>query len=164
MRKLITRILILAFIVLFIIQTNSKPSSVAAALSVGNETDRLALLAFKERITEDPLNIITSWNSSIHFCKWQGVSCSTRHPGRVTVLNLEGKKLTGSLPPHIGNLSFLRGINLGNNSFQGMIPQEFGRLTRLKYLTLSSNSFQGEIPTNLSYVPISKTSAWASTI
>ncbi|XP_058198866.1 putative receptor-like protein kinase At3g47110 isoform X2 [Rhododendron vialii] len=150
MRKLITSF-ILAYIAVFIYPTNSKPSSVAAAFPIWNETGRLSLLAFKDRITQDPLNLTASWNTSIHFCKWQGVSCSTRHPGRVTFLNLAGKKLTGSLPPHLGNLSFLRGINLENNSFQGMIPQEFGRLTRLKSLYLSRNAFQGEIPTNLSY-------------
>ncbi|XP_058198867.1 putative receptor-like protein kinase At3g47110 isoform X3 [Rhododendron vialii] len=150
MRKLIS-CFILAYIALFLYPTNFKPSSGAAALSIGNETDRLALLAFEDRITQDPLNVITSWNTSTHFCKWQGVSCSTRHPGRVTLLNLAGKKLTGSLPSQLGNLSFLRGKNLENNSFQGIIPQEFGRLTRLKYLNLSSNAFQGEIPTNLSY-------------
>ncbi|XP_058198320.1 putative receptor-like protein kinase At3g47110 [Rhododendron vialii] len=150
MRKLMTSFF-LAYIALFIYPANLKPSSVAAALSIGNETDRLALLAFKDRIIQDPLNLTASWNTSIHFCKWQGVSCSTRHPGRVTLLDLQGKKLTGSLPPHLGNLSFLRGINLENNDFQGIIPQEFGRLTQLRYLNLSSNAFQGEIPTNLSY-------------
>ncbi|XP_058198859.1 putative receptor-like protein kinase At3g47110 [Rhododendron vialii] len=150
MRKLITSF-ILAYIALFLYSANLKPSSVAAALSIGNETDRLALLAFKDRITQDPLNLITSWNASTHFCKWQGVSCSVRHPGRVTVLNLAGMKLTGSLPHHLGNLSFLRRINLQNNGFQGIIPQELGRLSRLKDLDLTSNAFQGEIPTNLSY-------------
>ncbi|XP_058198325.1 probable LRR receptor-like serine/threonine-protein kinase At3g47570 [Rhododendron vialii] len=151
MEKLIPTSFILACIALFINPTTLKPSSVEAALSIGNETDRLALLAFKDRITQDPLNLITPWNNSIHYCKWKGVSCSTRHPGRVTVLNLAAKKLMGSLPPQLGNLSFLRGINLENNSFQGMIPQELGRLSRLKHLNLNANEFQGQIPTNLSY-------------
>ncbi|XP_057484599.1 putative receptor-like protein kinase At3g47110 [Actinidia eriantha] len=122
-----------------------------AALSSGNETDRQALLAFKDSITEDPLGVISSWNSTVHFCEWAGVSCSNQHPGRVTVLNLERKKLAGTIPPHLGNLSFLRGINLRVNSFRGTIPQELGLLSRLRYLNLSQNAFQGEIPSNLSY-------------
>ena len=34
-----------------------------------NETDRVALLKFKEKIPNDPFNIFTSWNDSSHFCK-----------------------------------------------------------------------------------------------
>ncbi|KAJ1396853.1 Serine/threonine-protein kinase, active site [Sesbania bispinosa] len=53
------------------------------------------------------------------------------------------------LSQHVGNLSFLRHLNLGNNSFHGKIPQELGRLLQLQYLYLTNNSFTGEIPTNL---------------
>ncbi|PPD89833.1 hypothetical protein GOBAR_DD13221 [Gossypium barbadense] len=55
-----------------------------------------------------------------------------------------------SLSPFIGNLSFLRGLNLANNNFYNQIPQEFGRLRRLETLELSNNSLSGEIPSNLS--------------
>ncbi|GLT35864.1 hypothetical protein SLA2020_102800 [Shorea laevis] len=116
-----------------------------------NKTDRLALLAFKDHIEEDPLGVLNSWNESLRFCNWRGVSCSQRHQGRVTVLNLGGQKLVGSIPPQIGNLSFLRQINLGGNNFKGDIPQEIGRLFRLRYLNLSNNALQGKIPRNLAF-------------
>ncbi|KAL6199462.1 hypothetical protein ACLB2K_029246 [Fragaria x ananassa] len=45
----------------------------------GNETDRLALLAIKGHIQHDPNHVLSSWNNSIHFCFWHGVTCSTRH-------------------------------------------------------------------------------------
>ena len=35
-----------------------------------NETDQLALLEFKAKITDDPLQVMSSWNDSIHFCQW----------------------------------------------------------------------------------------------
>ncbi|GKV33879.1 hypothetical protein SLEP1_g42325 [Rubroshorea leprosula] len=120
-----------------------------AALNPTNENDRLALLAFKDRIVEDPLGILTSWNESSHFCNWTGVLCSKKHQGRVAVLNLGGQKLAGSIPPHIGNLSFLRQINLSYNSFKGEIPQQIGRLSRLRYLILGFNNFHGKIPMEL---------------
>jgi len=41
-----------------------------------DESDRLALLDFKNRISEDPLQIMSSWNDSTHFCDWFGVTCS----------------------------------------------------------------------------------------
>ena len=50
----------------------------------GNKTDRLALLDFKAGITEDPLEIISSWNESVNLCQWNGVKCGLQHQ-RVTV-------------------------------------------------------------------------------
>ncbi|KAK2983063.1 hypothetical protein RJ640_006450 [Escallonia rubra] len=108
-----------------------------------NETDKQALLAIKNQILEDPFQVLSSWNDSIHFCNWQGVSCSPRHQ-RVTTLNLPSLKLTGSVSPHIGNLTFLNAINMGNNSLHGTIPEEIGKLYRLQHLSLSLNSFQDD--------------------
>ena len=115
-----------------------------------NETDHLALLDFKKRITQDPFQVMSSWNDSTHFCNWLGVTCSSSSK-RVVVLNLTAKKLFGSIPPSIGNLTYLTRINLGDNSFYGEIPPEVGRLQHLQHLNLSLNSFGGKVPTNLSY-------------
>nr|GFB81529.1 leucine-rich repeat protein [Tanacetum cinerariifolium] len=93
----------------------------------GNETDYLALLSFKSKITQDPYKVLTSWNHSFHFCDWSGILCGKRHK-RVTTLKLDSHGLEGSLSPHVGNLSFLRELSLENNSFQGTIPNELGRL------------------------------------
>ncbi|XP_058109263.1 probable LRR receptor-like serine/threonine-protein kinase At3g47570 isoform X2 [Magnolia sinica] len=122
-----------------------------SVFTLKNETDRLALLAFKYGISEDPLRIFSSWNDSLHFCEWVGVTCSRRHHQRVTSLNLRDHSLVGHVSPHIGNLSFLRRIDLSNNKFQGQIPQEIDRLFLLQHLNLSVNSLQGEIPSNLSH-------------
>ncbi|XP_058722145.1 probable LRR receptor-like serine/threonine-protein kinase At3g47570 [Vicia villosa] len=118
------------------------------ALELGNQTDHLALLQFKQLISSDPYGILGSWNSSNHFCKWHGITCSPMRQ-RVTRLTLRGSKLHGSISPYIGNLSHLRYLNLGNNIFFGNIPQELGCLSRLRYLILVNNSFVGEFPINL---------------
>ncbi|TYG51694.1 hypothetical protein ES288_D10G280300v1 [Gossypium darwinii] len=115
----------------------------------GNDTDQQALLQCKAKITGDQLNIMESWNSSIHFCQWIGVTCGRKHQ-RVTKLKLRFLKLSGSLSPYIGNLSFLRELDLAANSFHNQIPQEIGGLRRLETLDLSNNSISGEIPSNLS--------------
>ncbi|WCJ37144.1 Receptor kinase-like protein Xa21 [Euphorbia peplus] len=119
------------------------------ALASSNETDHLSLLKFRQGITTDPHGIFNSWNSSLPFCSWSGITCSRRHE-RVSSLILQGQNLTGSISPHIGNLSFLRVLDLSDNSFQGQIPQEVGKLFRLNYFFASSNSLVGEIPSNLS--------------
>ncbi|TQE01698.1 hypothetical protein C1H46_012642 [Malus baccata] len=128
-------------------------SCLSAGLAItdfGNETDRLALLDLKRRITKDPLRIMSSWNDSVDFCSWIGVTChhSTK---RVMILDLEAQELVGSLPHSIGNLTYLTGINLRHNHFRGEILQEMGRLRSLQYLNMSYNSFVGKIPTNISY-------------
>ncbi|XP_052876312.1 probable LRR receptor-like serine/threonine-protein kinase At3g47570 [Gossypium arboreum] len=115
----------------------------------GNDTDQQALLQFKAKITGDPLKIMESWNSSIHFCQWIGVACGRKHR-RVTKLKLRILKLSGSLSPYIGNLSFLRELDLVGNSFYNQIPQEIRGLRRLEALNLANNSISGEIPSNLS--------------
>ncbi|GJY43726.1 leucine-rich repeat protein [Tanacetum coccineum] len=124
-------------------------SATVTASYGGNETDYLALLSFKSKITHDPYQVLTSWNHSFHFCYWSGILCGKRHK-RVTVLRLVSKGLEGSLSPHVGNLSFLRNLVLPNNSFQGAIPHELGRLSRLDRLHLGGNKFSGVIPANLS--------------
>ncbi|XP_058072568.1 probable LRR receptor-like serine/threonine-protein kinase At3g47570 [Magnolia sinica] len=118
--------------------------------ALGNETDRLALIAFKDRISYDPFQVFNSWNDSLHFCNWEGVTCSRWHPQRVTSLNLGSHRLVGLISPHLANLTFLRSINLSSNSFHGEIPREMGRLFRLRDLNLSYNMLQGGIPDNLS--------------
>ncbi|GJR38747.1 leucine-rich repeat protein [Tanacetum coccineum] len=124
-------------------------SATVSASYGGNETDYLALLSFKSKITHDPYKVLTSWNHSFHFCNWSGISCGKRHK-RVTALQLNSQGLEGSLSPHVGNLSFLRELYLMNNSFQATIPHELGRLSRLRRLYLDANKFSGVIPANLS--------------
>ncbi|KAF8027303.1 hypothetical protein BT93_E0266 [Corymbia citriodora subsp. variegata] len=115
-----------------------------------NHTDQLALVSFRNMIHEDPFGVLSSWNDSTHYCDWQGVLCSKRHPGRVTSLVMRSQGLGGFLSPHIGNLSFLRDMTLQNNSFRGEIPSQIGNLFRLRHLILHTNSFGGPIPSNLS--------------
>ncbi|XP_074332866.1 uncharacterized protein LOC141670772 [Apium graveolens] len=139
--------MIFRFIVLFSLFLTTSDISVYAF--PGNETDQHALLSFKDSVKADPFGALDSWDTSIHFCHWNGVICSTRRQ-RVTSLNLSSQSLVGTLSPHIGNLSFLRKIYIHENEFHGSIPNEIGRLFRLRHLSLTSNYFQGEFPTNLS--------------
>ncbi|CAO2815099.1 unnamed protein product [Amaranthus hypochondriacus] len=130
----------LVILVLFFL----KPSTAG-----NNETDRLALLEIKAKIMHDPLGVMSSWNESLHFCDWYGVICNQRHQ-RVETLDLQSSKLTGTISPHIGNLSFLQHLYLSNNSFAGTIPLEIDRLHRLKAMFLHSNFLGREIPLNIS--------------
>jgi len=65
-------------------------------------------------------------------------------------LGLTGKKLTGTLPPALGELTALRHLFLSGNQFIGPIPSELLTLTNLEDLDLSQNQLSGEIPAGLS--------------
>ncbi|XP_043698931.1 probable LRR receptor-like serine/threonine-protein kinase At3g47570 [Telopea speciosissima] len=139
-------------ILLLLLWCSSSCMSLAHPQSRGsNETDRLALLAIRARITNDPFHVVSSWNDSVPYCEWPGVICGgRRHPNRVRDLRLLSSGLVGTVAPEIGNLSFLRQILIQNNSFHGEIPREVSFLFRIRYLFLHNNSFEGEIPPNIS--------------
>ncbi|KAM6575425.1 hypothetical protein CsatA_023752 [Cannabis sativa] len=119
--------------------------------ALGNETDRFALLKFKESVSNDPFGVLRSWNASNHFCSWNGVTCGHRHQ-RITNLTLRGYNLRGTISPYIKNLTFLRSINLINNSFSGEIPHQVCHLSRLRNLSLAINMLEGDLSAlNLSY-------------
>ncbi|XVF78825.1 hypothetical protein PTKIN_Ptkin14bG0168100 [Pterospermum kingtungense] len=92
--------------------------------------------------------LATNWSTATSVCDWIGVTCGSRHQ-RVTTLNLFAMNLSGILPPHVGNLSFLAMLRLKNNSFHGSLPIELANLRRLKYLNLANNNFNVEIPSSL---------------
>ncbi|XVF24073.1 hypothetical protein REPUB_Repub13aG0095600 [Reevesia pubescens] len=134
------------FTLITLLLISAKP---ALALA-NNETDRLALLAFKKQLLGGSSgSALSSWNTSLHFCEWEGVRCGRRHQ-RVISLNLSSLNLVGSISPSIGNLSFLREVNLSNNRLQGNIPMELGHLKQLRSIILYLNNLQGKIPEELS--------------
>ncbi|XP_022735487.1 probable LRR receptor-like serine/threonine-protein kinase At3g47570 [Durio zibethinus] len=116
------------------------------AMTVRNlATDQFALLQFKDHIL-DPHNVLANnWTASSSVCNWLGVSCGVGH-GRVTSLTLPNMNFTGTIPPHLGNLSFLLYLNLSRNNFYGNLPQELGQLHRLRLIHLSFNGLNGVIP------------------
>ncbi|CAK9148525.1 unnamed protein product, partial [Ilex paraguariensis] len=116
-------------------------------------TDQYALLALKTHITHAPDDLLANnWSTAASVCSWIGVTCSSRHK-RVIVLNISGMGLTGSIPPELGNLSFLLQLDTSTNNFNGNMPQELGYLRRLRFMSFSNNSFSGELPSQLGLLP-----------
>ena len=64
-------------------------------------------------------------------------------------LNLRNNGLTGRIPPELGLLETLEGLDLSFNSLTGSIPSELGRLGRLKELDLGVNGLTGPVPAEL---------------
>ncbi|KAK1618126.1 hypothetical protein QYE76_023643 [Lolium multiflorum] len=124
-----------------------------------NSVDLHALLDFKKGITNDP-PALSNWNTTIHFCRWTGVYCTTTRPFRVSSLNnLTGQNLHGRISPSLGNLTFLNRLHLSYNSLVGTFPV-LNNL-QLESLHMSNNNLTGISPnallncSNLSYLDFS---------
>uniref|UniRef100_J3LES2 Receptor kinase-like protein Xa21 n=1 Tax=Oryza brachyantha TaxID=4533 RepID=J3LES2_ORYBR len=113
-----------------------------------DSTDMLSLIAFRKAIN-DPTGALNSWNARAPHCQWKGVTCTTKHPGRVTELDLAGQGLSGAIPASVGNLTFVRTLDLSSNNFYGQMP-DLSNLQKMQVLNLSYNSLHGVIPDTLS--------------
>ncbi|XP_062219654.1 receptor kinase-like protein Xa21 [Phragmites australis] len=113
-----------------------------------NSTDLHSLLDFKQDITNDPNEALSSWNTDTHYCRWKYVTCTQTRPWRVSGLNLTGQSLSGSVTTSLGNLTFLNTLDLSVNNLFGQIPP-LHQLQQLKILVLKNNLLQGIIPDTL---------------
>ena len=113
-----------------------------------NNTDLQSLIDFKKGITEDPGGVLISWNTSTHFCRWNGVICTTTRPWRVSILNLTDKSLAGKITSSLANLTSLSILSLFSNRFFGQVPL-LNHLKQLDTLNLSINALEGAIPNEL---------------
>ncbi|KAJ7518212.1 hypothetical protein O6H91_21G059100 [Diphasiastrum complanatum] len=62
-------------------------------------------------------------------------------------LQIFNNRLSGSLPPDLGNLTHVNGFHMSNNNFSGAIPPAFNK-AGFTFLELANNSLTGEIPTD----------------
>ncbi|XP_059651097.1 probable LRR receptor-like serine/threonine-protein kinase At3g47570 isoform X3 [Cornus florida] len=121
-----------------------------SACLAGNVTDitsdQSSLLTLKAHIILNSRGVLANnWSTTTSICNWNGVTCGTRHL-RVTSLNISNMALEGTIPPHLGNLSFLVSLDLSTNNFSGHLPYELSHLRRLKFMNLKINKFSGQLP------------------
>ena len=62
-------------------------------------------------------------------------------------------RLTGEIPPELGNLEYLGVLRLSGNQLTGTIPPELGNLEYLYLLYLAGNRLTGCIPQSLQDMP-----------
>lgn len=112
-------------------------------------TDRSSLLALKSDIKFDPRQILAkSWVPENAICSWIGVSCDSLH-NRVIGLNISNMGIVGSIPPEIGNLSFLVTLDMDKNCFYGPIPPPIFNLPLLEIMTFKNNTLWGNLPIHM---------------
>ncbi|EOY27942.1 Leucine-rich repeat protein kinase family protein [Theobroma cacao] len=118
--------------------------SLAVITAANLTTDQYALLEFKDSLDSDTI-LANNWTSSTSVCNWVGVSCSSS-PERVTSLNLRSMDLTGTISPHLGDLSSLLSLDLSGNKLNGYLPSTIYNLSSLQIMDLTSNELSGDFP------------------
>ncbi|KAF5780512.1 putative non-specific serine/threonine protein kinase [Helianthus annuus] len=119
------------------------------SVTLSLDTDKQTLFYMKSKTITQPPDALATWDPNTSPCNWTRVSCGD-HGQRVVDVDLSGLGISGPVNPHIGNLSFLRTLQLQENQFQGIIPETITNLLRLRILNISFNSIQGAIPANIS--------------
>ncbi|KAJ0500310.1 putative protein kinase RLK-Pelle-LRR-XII-1 family [Helianthus annuus] len=119
------------------------------SVTLSLDTDKQTLIYMKSQTITQPPDALATWDPNTSPCNWTRVSCGD-HGQRVVDVDLSGLGISGPVNPHIGNLSFLRTLQLQENQFQGIIPEAITNLLRLRILNVSFNSIQGAIPANIS--------------
>ena len=131
------------------------------------EQDYIALRALYLNTQGDNWTDNTNWPDSVFFemnptiptgtdlSTWYGVT--TNAEGCVICIDMDGNpnctweaengnNLNGSIPPDLGNLSYLERLSLRDNQLIGTIPPNLGQLSHLIELDLVRNNLSGNIP------------------
>ncbi|MDR6764547.1 Leucine-rich repeat (LRR) protein [Flavobacterium sp. 2755] len=144
------------------IAVNNKTNRMAvmAAETPTIETQRAALIALYNSTNGPNWRSKTGWDvNNPDLSKWYGVYLSNNQVYRI---DLGGNNLSGSIPPEIKNLPYLKELRLDSNNLTGEIPKEIGELKQLQVLQILTNKLSGPIPpeignlTNLEYMYMSQ--------
>ncbi|KAL0339255.1 UNVERIFIED_CONTAM: LRR receptor kinase SERK2 [Sesamum angustifolium] len=104
------------------------------------------LMAIKSSLEPENL-LLSSWSvNATDPCNgsFEGIACNEY--GQVVNISLQGKGLSGQIPPEIGQLKSLSGLYLHFNKLHGLVPKELANLTELSDLYLNVNNLSGDIP------------------
>jgi Leucine Rich Repeat len=93
----------------------------------------------------------TGWLADPSECSWWSRMEPRPCDDNDRYISLSGfyNNMTGSIPPEIGLLSFLRTVDLSDNVISGHLPLSLGILTGLERLHLVDNVMSGPIPTEI---------------
>ncbi|XP_039034403.1 receptor protein kinase-like protein ZAR1 [Hibiscus syriacus] len=120
--------------------------------------DGLSLLSLKSAVDQSSgQSFLANWNEDDATpCNWSGISCknvSGSADPRVVGIAVSGKNIRGYIPSELGNLIYLRRLNLHNNDFYGSIPDQLFNATSLHSMFLYGNNLSGPLPPSICKLP-----------
>ena len=108
-------------------------SAVADTSNAGLVSDCEILLGLKDTLQG---SASLNWSASLPITSWTGVRLAGT-PQRVTIIKIQKRSLTGSIPAGLGSLAKLQDLWLYTNELTGPLPAELGNLSDLETLMLS---------------------------
>ena len=92
-----------------------------------------------------------NWSADVQLSEWRGVGIGGSPPRVIDLVlpRLTPSKLTGIIPPELGDATNLEVLFIQSNQLSGSIPPELGNLANLRELSLSRNRLEGTIPAEL---------------
>ncbi|KAG6595660.1 Polygalacturonase inhibitor, partial [Cucurbita argyrosperma subsp. sororia] len=141
-----------------------------------NPADKKVLLNIKKAFNNP--YVLSSWDPKQDCCTWYSVACHPTTHRVISLIILADDKISGQIPPEVGDLSFLqtlmlhklpnlngpiqptianlshlKSLDLSWNNLSGSLPSFLGSLKNLTLLNLSFNNLTGTIPSSLSQLP-----------
>lgn len=152
---------------------------ISIAISVAqlcNPADKKVLLTIKKAFNNP--YVLSSWDPKQDCCTWYSVDCHPTTHRVISLIILADDKISGQIPPEVGDLPFLqtlmlhklpnltgpiqptianlrhlKSLDLSWNNLSGSLPSFLGSLKNLTLLNLSFNNLTGTIPSSLSQLP-----------
>ncbi len=109
--------------------------------------DYNALMALYNSTDGDNWYNNNGWGTTCNPCSWYGITCDAND--NVVRVILNDNNLTGEIPTEIGDLTFLKELDLFENNLSGEIPSTIGNLYYLEWLNCRNNNLSGQIPHEL---------------
>ncbi|KAL6505426.1 hypothetical protein OROHE_022805 [Orobanche hederae] len=115
--------------------------------------DGFSLLSLKSAVDDGAA--FPDWNENDPTpCHWTGISCANiSGDPRVVGISVGGNNLRGYIPSELGNLFYLRRLNLHGNDFYGSIPDQLFNASSLHSVFLYGNNLSGSLPHSLCNLP-----------
>ncbi|GJU58062.1 leucine-rich repeat-containing protein [Tanacetum coccineum] len=117
------------------LQRMIKPQETASSISHSTETSAFSALDLVQ-------DLFVNWKRS-----YQGLPSDNLDI--YSLLDLSNNRISGEIPPVLGNLKALKVLNISNNMIFGHIPMSLGNLQAVESLDLSHNEISGSIPQTL---------------
>ncbi|KAL5711542.1 hypothetical protein ACHQM5_021984 [Ranunculus cassubicifolius] len=130
---------------------------VVEAQQVTDPVEVNALRDIRKKL-KDPMKNLRSWNKGDPcLSNWTGILCFniTQNDGNLHVaeLHLLSLNLSGTLSPRIGDLSYLKILDVMWNTITGSLPKEIGKIKSLELLLVNGNELTGSLPDEMGFLP-----------
>jgi hypothetical protein len=120
-------------------------------LSTCNQADKDRIrqrFAYQALLHSTGMGFKAYWFASPNECDWVGITCNAN---KTTKLDLNGRRLKGTIPDDVGLWTGLTSFDVAFNQLSGSLPFSIGLWTGLNYFNVYKNKLAGPLPTSIGF-------------